>query len=78
MTKPKKDVKFQHEKARRPSRSSNDSQDAIDTSSPSRSQQITKPEVSRNMSYDGAWTTDDDKASQCRSAPAPLNANMSP
>ncbi|KAG9902033.1 phosphatidate cytidylyltransferase, partial [Aureobasidium melanogenum] len=60
MTKPKKDVKFQHhEKARRPSRSSNDSQDANDTSSPTRSQQITKPEVSRNMSYDGAWTDDD-------------------
>ncbi|KAI4736134.1 phosphatidate cytidylyltransferase [Aureobasidium sp. EXF-12298] len=45
MTKPKKDVKFQHhEKARRPSRSSNDSQDANDTSSPTRGQQISKPE----------------------------------
>ena len=75
MTKPKKDVKFQHEKTRRPSRSSNDSQDVNDTSSPHRSQHVTKPEVSRNMSYDGAWT-DDDKASQCRPAIAPLNANM--
>lgn len=76
MTKPKKDVKFQHKEARRPSRSSNDIQDANDTSSPSRNGQITKPEVSRNMSYDGAWT-DDDKASQCRSHIAVHQANMS-
>lgn len=62
MTKPKKDVKFQHKEARRPSRSSNDSQDASDLSSPTRNEKLSKPEVSRNMSYDGAWT-DDDKAS---------------
>ncbi|TIA03699.1 phosphatidate cytidylyltransferase [Aureobasidium pullulans] len=67
MTKPKKDVKFQHKEARRPSRSSNDSQDASDLSSPTRNEKLSKPEVSRNMSYDGAWT-DDDKASSSRSA----------
>ncbi|THX67592.1 phosphatidate cytidylyltransferase [Aureobasidium pullulans] len=67
MTKPKKDVKFQHKEAKRPSRSSNDSQDASDLSSPTRNEKLSKPEVSRNMSYDGAWT-DDDKASSSRSA----------
>ena len=74
MTKPKKDVKFAHKDARRPSRSSIDNHDANDTSSPSRNGQLTKPEVSRNMSYDGAWT-DDDKASQCRFSTAIHKAN---
>jgi hypothetical protein len=58
MTKPKKDVKFPHKDARRTSKSSNDSHDALDPSSPVAA---TKPEVSRTMSYDGAWT-DDEKA----------------
>jgi hypothetical protein len=75
MTKPKKDVKFQHKDARRPSRSSIDNHDANDTSSPSRNGHLTKPEVSRNMSYDGAWT-DDEKASQCRSLTAIHKANI--
>ncbi|KAI5265885.1 phosphatidate cytidylyltransferase [Aureobasidium subglaciale] len=44
MTKPKKDVKFQHKEGRRPSRSSNDSQDALDKTSPTRSTHLTKPE----------------------------------
>jgi hypothetical protein len=75
MTKPKKDVKFQHKDARRPSRSSIDNHDANDTSSPSRNGHLTKPEVSRNMSYDGNWT-DDEKASQSRSHIAIHKANI--
>lgn len=66
MTKPKKDVKFQHRDARRPSRAGFDEKEkdgSIEATSPTRNGH-TKPEMNRNESY--AWQTDnddDDKAS---------------
>lgn len=68
MTRPKKDVKFQHNSskdARKTSRTSDALDPSADSASPTRNGQATKPEVSRNESYDGNWT-DDDKASIAR------------
>lgn len=63
MTKPKNNVKFQHREARRASRPASDEKDGSPETSPTENGQLHKPEVSRNQSYEAAWT-DDEKASK--------------
>lgn len=63
MTKPQKQVKFQHKDGLRKRRDSEDTSN--EPHSPTRNGHVAKPEVRRYESYDANWT-DDDKARHVR------------